>query len=56
MDEWGEFLSSDGYTFDNSYYREMSLRRLTIDLDDNLRAYSWDNNFSERKIVWKEFK
>lgn len=55
MDERGNFQSSDGYTFNTTDYGETPLRRLTLDPDGNLRAYSWDSYSSEWNIVWEAF-
>lgn len=55
MDERGQFLSSDQYIFRTSDYGETPLRRLTLDPDGNLRAYSWDGHSSQWKIVWQAF-
>lgn len=55
MDERGNFHSTDGYSFNTSDFGETPLRRLTLDPDGNLRAYSWDGNSLQWNIVWEAF-
>eukprot|EP01018_Ginkgo_biloba_P012985 Gb_37079 [translate_table: standard] len=51
----GGFKSSDGYSFNTTDFGETPLRRLTLDTDGNLRAYSWDNTSLAWVVVWEAF-
>eukprot|EP01018_Ginkgo_biloba_P012989 Gb_37082 [translate_table: standard] len=45
----------DGYSSSTTDFGETPLRRLTLDTDGNLRAYSWDNTSLAWVVVWEAF-
>eukprot|EP00253_Pinus_taeda_P011010 PITA_11010 len=51
----GSFLSSDDFTFNASDYGEGPKRRLTLDMDGNLRLYSLVKETGTWNIVWMAF-
>ncbi|GLJ05011.1 hypothetical protein SUGI_0009430 [Cryptomeria japonica] len=52
LDHFGGFISSDMFSFNASDYGEAPLRRLTLDIDGNLRLYSLDSQNLTWAITW----
>ncbi|GLJ05006.1 hypothetical protein SUGI_0009280 [Cryptomeria japonica] len=52
LDRLGGFKSSDKFNFKASDYGEGPLRRLTLDIDGNLRLYSLDSQNLTWEITW----
>ncbi|GLJ05007.1 hypothetical protein SUGI_0009300 [Cryptomeria japonica] len=52
LDEFGGFSSSDEFSFTAWDYGEGPLRRLTLDIDGNLRLYSLNSQNNSWKISW----
>eukprot|EP01018_Ginkgo_biloba_P004690 Gb_10921 [translate_table: standard] len=52
FDGLGGFLSSDEFNFNASDYGEGPKRRLTMDIDGNLRLYSLDEPTGGWNVVW----
>ncbi|XP_057829245.2 putative receptor protein kinase ZmPK1 [Cryptomeria japonica] len=52
LDQFGGFISSDMFIFHASDYGEAPLRRLTLDIDGNLRLYSLDSQNLTWAITW----
>ncbi|GLJ05014.1 hypothetical protein SUGI_0009460 [Cryptomeria japonica] len=52
LDQFGGFISSDMFSFNASDYGEAPLRRLTLDIDGNLRLYSLDSQNLTWAITW----
>ncbi|XP_057829240.2 putative receptor protein kinase ZmPK1 [Cryptomeria japonica] len=52
LDRAGRFTSSDKFSFNAYDYGEGPLRRLTLDIDGNLRLYSLDSQNLTWEITW----
>eukprot|EP00253_Pinus_taeda_P031451 PITA_31451 len=52
LDGYGNFQSSDGFTFQASDFGEGPKRRLTLDFDGNLRLYSLVEETGMWNIIW----
>ncbi|GLJ04659.1 hypothetical protein SUGI_0000810 [Cryptomeria japonica] len=52
LDEFGGFSSSDQFSFRASDYGKGPKRRLTMDIDGNLRLYSLDRKRNSWNITW----
>ncbi|KVI06709.1 Apple-like protein [Cynara cardunculus var. scolymus] len=53
MDSSGHFISSDGLFFNTSDVGDQPARRLTVDTDGNLRAYSLDELRGVWRVTWQ---
>ncbi|GLJ04687.1 hypothetical protein SUGI_0001300 [Cryptomeria japonica] len=52
LDDSGGFSSSDQFTFNASDYGPGPLRRLTLDIDGNLRLYSFNSQNQSWVVTW----
>ncbi|KAJ9162617.1 hypothetical protein P3X46_022376 [Hevea brasiliensis] len=55
LDAFGNFISSDNFTFFSADYGVQLQRRLTLDFDGNLRLYSRENENGSWVISWQAF-
>ncbi|CAH1451114.1 unnamed protein product [Lactuca virosa] len=53
IDTFGRFISSDGWFFNSSDDGIQIMRRVTIDIDGNLRVYSLNENRTFWKVTWQ---
>ncbi|KDP31589.1 hypothetical protein JCGZ_14814 [Jatropha curcas] len=53
FDPYGNFSSSDGFSFMSADYGVKIQRRLTIDFDGNLRLYSRENERDKWSVSWQ---
>ncbi|KAG6624562.1 putative receptor protein kinase ZmPK1 [Carya illinoinensis] len=53
LDSFGNFSSSDKFTFSSTDYGQLLHRRLTLDYDGNLRLYSWDEEGEMWVVSWQ---
>ncbi|KAI3785443.1 hypothetical protein L1987_44561 [Smallanthus sonchifolius] len=53
LDMSGHFVSSDSLFFNTSDSENQSVRRLTVDVDGNFRAYSLDETRRIWKVTWQ---
>uniref|UniRef100_A0A251TY69 Putative S-locus glycoprotein domain-containing protein n=1 Tax=Helianthus annuus TaxID=4232 RepID=A0A251TY69_HELAN len=53
LDLSGHFVSSDSLFFNTSDSENQSVRRLTVDVDGNFRAYSLDETRGIWKVTWQ---
>ncbi|KAG6672024.1 hypothetical protein I3842_16G035900 [Carya illinoinensis] len=53
LDSFGNFNSSDKFTFLSTDYGQLLHRRLTLDSDGNLRLYSWDEEGEIWVVSWQ---
>nr|XP_043616286.1 putative receptor protein kinase ZmPK1 [Erigeron canadensis] len=53
LDSSGHFVSSDSLFFNTSDAEDVLVRRLTMDVDGNLRAYSLDEIKGVWKVTWQ---
>ncbi|XP_076955104.1 putative receptor protein kinase ZmPK1 [Bidens hawaiensis] len=53
LDLSGHFVSSDSLFFNTSDSENQSVRRLTVDVDGNFRAYSLDESKGIWKVTWQ---
>ncbi|KAG2663568.1 hypothetical protein I3760_16G037200 [Carya illinoinensis] len=53
LDSFGNFSSSDKFTFSSADYGKLLHRRLTLDYDGNLRLYSWDEEGEMWVVSWQ---
>ncbi|KAG7941378.1 hypothetical protein I3843_16G038800 [Carya illinoinensis] len=56
LDSFGNFSSSDNFTFLSADYGQLLNRRLTLDYDGNLRLYSWDEEDEMWAVSWQAFQ
>lgn len=53
IDPFGRFISSDGLFFNTSDDGDQPMRRITMDIDGNLRVYSLNENKTIWKVTWQ---
>ncbi|KAL4559579.1 hypothetical protein LXL04_031722 [Taraxacum kok-saghyz] len=53
IDPFGRFISSDGWFFNTSDDGVQPMRRVTMDVDGNLRVYSLNENKTIWKVTWQ---
>ncbi|KAL8265363.1 hypothetical protein R6Q59_023493 [Mikania micrantha] len=53
LDMFGHFGSSDSLNFNTSDSENLSVRRLTVDVDGNFRAYSLDETRGTWNVTWQ---
>ncbi|XP_040997882.1 putative receptor protein kinase ZmPK1 [Juglans microcarpa x Juglans regia] len=56
LDSFGNFSSSDKFTFSSADFGQLLHRRLTLDYDGNLRLYSWDEEGEKWVVSWQAFQ
>ncbi|KAF5444851.1 hypothetical protein F2P56_033948 [Juglans regia] len=56
LDSFGNFSSSDKFTFSSADFGQLLHRRLTLDYDGNLRLYSWDEEAEKWVVSWQAFQ
>ncbi|OAY46805.1 hypothetical protein MANES_06G029000v8 [Manihot esculenta] len=55
LDSFGNFTSSDNFSFSSMDYGQQLQRRLTLDFDGNLRLYSRENGNGSWVVSWQVF-
>ncbi|XP_034675307.1 putative receptor protein kinase ZmPK1 [Vitis riparia] len=53
LDNFGYFSSSDDFKFQSSDFGERVQRRLTLDIDGNLRLYSFEEGRNKWVVTWQ---
>ncbi|KAI4976892.1 hypothetical protein ZWY2020_050499 [Hordeum vulgare] len=56
LEQSGQFVSSDNFTFEASDLGDMVMRRLTLDYDGNLRLYSLNQTSGHWSVSWMAFR